>query len=176
MHLCLIPSHDESRGPSFNRRAKRRRNFILTSQRGPEEFPQAGSGHAAPRRSREPWAELATTWDCCSWPKRCCAPPPHVSAPLGRHPCLLPRRVPSPRPAQEKRLLRAPPAVGWWLPEPCLPPSRRQPVPPQGCPALGGKGAWAGEVCWELLSNLFPVLHRYTELTGTKSWLLAANS
>lgn len=51
---------------------------------------------------------------------------------------------------------------------------RRQPVPPQGGLALGRKAAWAGEVCWELLSNLFPVLHRYMERAGAKPWLLAA--
>lgn len=165
MHLCLIPSHDESRGPSFNRRAEQRRNFILTSPWGPQEFPCSGSGHAAPRQvlSRPGLSRTmsgvghhslgllllaqavlgtATTRECC--------PCPAIPASC-------------PQPAQEKPLLL----------EPCLPPSRGQLVPPQGCLALGRKAAWAGEVCWELLSNL---LHRYMELAGAKPWLSSANS
>lgn len=86
MHLCLILSHDESWGPSFNRRAEQLRNFILTSQRGPEELPCAGTGHSlllsahwADTGSQAPWA-VFTTSDSCSWPKQCCVLPPHVSA------------------------------------------------------------------------------------------------
>ncbi|XP_009084596.3 transmembrane glycoprotein NMB [Serinus canaria] len=48
MHLCLIPSHDESRGPSFNRRAERRGSFTLTSRRGPEQSRRAALGRRGP--------------------------------------------------------------------------------------------------------------------------------
>lgn len=83
MHLCLIPSHDESRGPSFNRRAERRGAFILPSRRGPAEFRCAAAATLLlGPGSAEPWALLASTSECCSWPRPCCALPPHVSAPL----------------------------------------------------------------------------------------------
>lgn len=127
------------------------------------------SAGADPARLWEPWALLAPS-DCCSWPRGCSALPPHVSAPLAPHPRLRGLHVPS-----QPGKAAAPGTCAGRLLEPG-PPCRRQPVPPQGCPARGGRAAWAGEVCWELLGNLFPVLHRYMELTGAKGWLLAASS
>lgn len=58
----------------------------------------------------------------------------------------------------------------------CLGTGARQLAPPQNHLALGRNVTRAGEIHRELFSYLFPALHRYTELTGAKPWLISRNS
>lgn len=189
MHLCLIPSHDESRGPSFNRRAERRRSFILTPRWAPEEFRCSGSGPAAPRQvlprpgSPEPWAAFALPWPCCCWPRPCSALPPHVSAALAPIPapclCILP-------PAPASCLL--PPASCLLPPASVRPLARPAQEKVLGAPAVAagavpcapvGDSRCHPRVAWLWVEKL-PELEKCAEncsvicslcSTGTWSWL-----
>lgn len=89
--------------------------------------------------SAELWALLASTWDCCSWPKPCCALPPHVSAALSSP--GIPASCPGASRVRSQRREGGCSEHLRWLLEPRLRASGRQPVPPQGCLALGRKAA-----------------------------------
>lgn len=86
MHLCLIPSHDESWGPSFNWRAEQWRDFILTSQWRLKELllcrahqPTHSLHHV---RGSPPPRAPAPGWSC---PVCCC----HAWVPPSPLPSLL---------------------------------------------------------------------------------------
>lgn len=171
MHLCLIPSHDESWGPSFNRRAEQRRNFILTSQWGRRSYRVQAPGTVllcarwTDAGSPAPWAVFAATSDSCSWPKQCCVLPPHVSASFTSS--SLPASAGSTSQASVVKTAAPCTCSGCWR---CA-----WELAGQGCLALGRNVTWAEEICQELFSYLFPELHRYTELTGAKPWLMSTN-
>lgn len=158
MHLCLIPSHDESRGPSFNRRAERRGSFTLTSRWGPERSRCAALGSTRPRL----------------WNHGRCSPPRNAAAAAGpgaalrcRHTWVLPLpRIPAPEcsmcPASPGKA--AAPALGG-----CWSPARR----PGGDSRSHRRVAWPGirempelEKCAENCSVICSLCS-----TGTWSWL-----
>lgn len=86
MHLCLIPSHDESWGPSFNWRAEQWRDFILTSQWRLKELLLCGAHQPTHSlyhvRGSPPPRAPAPGWSC---PVCCC----HAWVPPSPLPSLL---------------------------------------------------------------------------------------